>query len=163
MSDNNPNTAELEQRLDEQRQEIEALRQAVQGGGPTRRGLMQGAGALGVGALLGGGASHAIDPVAADASTSDSDGDVGTPSNRLDVFADGVDTTSIDADELNGADISDTQTAERGFETDGNGGLTPVATVTDGDGTKRDIWVIANGASDPSGADPEDIIFEEES
>jgi hypothetical protein len=35
--------------------------------------------------------------------------------------------------------------------------------VTDGDGTERNIWVIANGASDPSGASAEDIIFEEES
>lgn len=35
--------------------------------------------------------------------------------------------------------------------------------VSDGDGTTRQIWVIANGASDPAGADPEDIIFEEES
>jgi hypothetical protein len=69
---------------------------------------------------------------------------------------------AVSADDLNGADISDTQTAERGLETDGAGGLTPVATVTDGDGTKREIWVIANGASDPAGADPEDIIFEEQ-
>ena len=35
--------------------------------------------------------------------------------------------------------------------------------VSDGDGTERQIWVIANGASDPSGVDPEDIILEEES
>jgi len=34
--------------------------------------------------------------------------------------------------------------------------------VSDGDGTTREIWVIANGASDPAGADPEDLIFEEE-
>lgn len=36
-----------------------------------------------------------------------------------------------------------------------------VTFISDGDGTERQIWVIANGASDPSGADPEDIIFEE--
>jgi hypothetical protein len=35
--------------------------------------------------------------------------------------------------------------------------------VTDGDGTERNIWIIANGAPDPSGASAEDIIFEEES
>jgi len=35
--------------------------------------------------------------------------------------------------------------------------------ISDGDGTERQIWIIANGASDPAGADPEDIIFEEES
>jgi len=34
--------------------------------------------------------------------------------------------------------------------------------LSDGDGTERQVWVIANGASDPAGADPEDIIFEEE-
>ena len=34
--------------------------------------------------------------------------------------------------------------------------------LSDGDGTERQIWVIANGASDPTGADPEDIIFERE-
>jgi len=39
-----------------------------------------------------------------------------------------------------------------------NGG----ATITDGDGTERQIWVIANGASDPAGANPEDIILEEQ-
>jgi hypothetical protein len=36
------------------------------------------------------------------------------------------------------------------------------AVVSDGDGVDRQIWVIANGASDPAGADAEDIIFEEE-
>ncbi len=34
--------------------------------------------------------------------------------------------------------------------------------VSEGDGIERQIYVIANGASDPAGADPEDIIFEEE-
>jgi hypothetical protein len=34
--------------------------------------------------------------------------------------------------------------------------------LADGDGTERQIYVIANGASDPSDADPEDIIFEEQ-
>jgi len=34
--------------------------------------------------------------------------------------------------------------------------------VSDGDGTKRQIWVVSNGASDPAGAGPEDIIFEEQ-
>ena len=34
--------------------------------------------------------------------------------------------------------------------------------VSDGDGTTREIWVIANGASDPVGAGTNDLIFEEE-
>lgn len=37
------------------------------------------------------------------------------------------------------------------------------AFLNDGDGVERTVWVIAAGASDPAGADPEDIIFEEES
>jgi len=39
-----------------------------------------------------------------------------------------------------------------------NGG----APVTEGDGVDRQLWVIANGAADPAGADPEDLIFEAE-
>jgi len=35
--------------------------------------------------------------------------------------------------------------------------------LSDGDGTERQVYVIGNGASDPAGADPVDIIFEEES
>jgi len=34
--------------------------------------------------------------------------------------------------------------------------------ISDGDGVERQHWLIANGAGDPSGADPEDLIFEEE-
>lgn len=45
-------------------------------------------------------------------------------------------------------------------------GSTPItaadAPVTDGDSIERQIWVIAAGAADPAGADPEDIIFEEQ-
>ena len=35
--------------------------------------------------------------------------------------------------------------------------------LSEGDENERQIWIIANGADDPDGADPEDIIFEEES
>jgi hypothetical protein len=34
--------------------------------------------------------------------------------------------------------------------------------ISDGDGTERQLWIVANGAGDPSGADPEDLIAEEE-
>lgn len=34
--------------------------------------------------------------------------------------------------------------------------------VNDGDDIKRQVFVIANGASDPAGANAEDLIFEEE-
>lgn len=81
--------------------------------------------------------------------------------------AESVDATTltgglVETDTLNGADISSSANAERALETDGNGNLNPVTAVTDGDGIKREIWVIANGASDPAGADADDIILEEE-
>lgn len=44
-----------------------------------------------------------------------------------------------------------------GVESAGDSG-----TITDGDGISRNIYVIPNGASDPTDADAEDIIFEEE-
>jgi hypothetical protein len=63
-------------------------------------------------------------------------GQVGTPSSPEDVFA---------------------------FDLDVQGSLNGGGPLSDGDGTERQIWIIANGASDPSGADADDIIFEEES
>jgi len=61
--------------------------------GVSRRELLAGGGALGLGAAMGGGGAYAATGQAsADASTSDSDGNVGTPSDRVDVFGDGVDT-----------------------------------------------------------------------
>lgn len=54
--------------------------------------------AMGALASIAGGATLATaltQAVAADASTSDGDGDVGQPGNRVDVFADGVDATSV--------------------------------------------------------------------
>lgn len=61
-------------------------------------------------------------------------GSVGTDTDRVDVFAYDLDV----ANSLNGG-----------------------GPLSDGDGTERQLWVIANGAGDPSGADPEDIILEE--
>jgi hypothetical protein len=50
------------------------------------------AAALGIGSLAGGGAaSKLVGSAAAQADTSDSDGNVGLPGDRVDVFADGVD------------------------------------------------------------------------
>jgi len=37
-----------------------------------------------------------------------------------------------------------------------------VGAIGDGDDAGREAFVIASGASDPAGADPEDLIFEEE-
>ncbi len=42
------------------------------------------------------------------------------------------------------------------------GSLNNGGPVSDGDGVERQVWIIANGASDPAGADAEDIIFEEQ-
>jgi len=60
-------------------------------GGISRREMLAGAGILGGGALLGGGGTAALTGDAqAAASTVDGDGDIGTPSNPEDVFADAV-------------------------------------------------------------------------
>jgi hypothetical protein len=70
--------------------------------GVSRRELLQAGGALGVGGLLGGGGGYALTQEAkAQAATDDSDGNVGTPDDRVDVFADGVDSNVVSAaDEL---------------------------------------------------------------
>jgi len=34
--------------------------------------------------------------------------------------------------------------------------------IVDGDGTERELYLIANGASDPADAGPDDLIFEEQ-
>jgi hypothetical protein len=64
-----------------------------------------------------------------EAEAQDAAGQVGTDSERVDVFAESIN----------------------------DGGP-----ITDGDDTERQLYVIANGASDPSGAGPEDLIFEEQ-
>jgi hypothetical protein len=66
-------------------------------------------------------------------------GQVGTSSDRVDVYSATVDSTAVSTTTLNGG-----------------------GPISDGDGTERQIWIIANGASDPAGADPEDLIYEEE-
>jgi hypothetical protein len=70
----------------------------------SRREWIKGGAALAAGLGLGGGAAAGLDDVVgaarADASTTDSDGDIGTPSNRIDMFADGLDAVSVDTDEI---------------------------------------------------------------
>lgn len=66
-----------------------------------RRDALKAGGALGLGALLGGGgAATAIDSADAQASSSDGDGDLGTSQDPVDVFADGVTANSVSTDEL---------------------------------------------------------------
>lgn len=79
-------------------EELAALKQRAQAalGGPTRRDWLAGLGLLGGGALLGGTTVRGLGTAAADPSTTDSDADVGQPGDRVDVFADGIDATSIE-------------------------------------------------------------------
>jgi len=69
--------------------------------GLTRRQILGiGATLAGSGALGAYAATEAIDPAQAQADTGDSDGNVGLPADRVDVFADGIDTNSLSTDEL---------------------------------------------------------------
>lgn len=68
--------------------------------GLSRRDLMKASGGVGLGALLGGGSIAATQTGAADPSTSDSDGNVGLPGDRVDVFSDGIDANSIETEQL---------------------------------------------------------------
>jgi len=72
---------------------IKELRAARDDESLSRRETLKLLGALGVGVAGGGAAAQSIGIVSADASTSDSDGNVGLPGDRVDVFADGVDAT----------------------------------------------------------------------
>lgn len=85
----------LQQRVEAVEEENEQLRQAVARtlpNGQSRRSFLKLAAAGTAGLVIGGGATHTA---LADADTNDQYGDVGTPSSRVDVFADGVNTASI--------------------------------------------------------------------
>lgn len=72
---------------------IKELREAKENKSITRReALSVAGGVLGGGAL---GAAGAVETASADASTTDSDGNVGLPDDRVDVFAEGVDTGEV--------------------------------------------------------------------
>jgi hypothetical protein len=83
----------------------EQVDQTAEQTGIPRRDILKGAGLLAAGSLAGGiSAQQAIErfvqEAEAQASTSDSDGNVGTPSDRVDVFADGVDATSASIEDI---------------------------------------------------------------
>jgi hypothetical protein len=65
--------------------------------GLTRRQALQSIGVLAGGATLGTAIQQAVGVASADPSTTDGDGDVGTPDNRVDVFADEVSAASLDS------------------------------------------------------------------
>lgn len=80
--------------------------------GVSRRELLGGAGALAAGTAIGaGGAFGATQRASAQASTSDGDGNVGTPNDEVDVFADSVDAkisnTTVNASDDDFADINE--------------------------------------------------------
>lgn len=76
--------------------------------GLSRRDLMKASGGVGLGAILGGGSIAATQGAGAQPSTSDSDGNVGIPSDRVDVFSDGINANSIDTEALDITDIFET-------------------------------------------------------
>jgi len=74
--------------------DVDAIAQET---GTSRRQVLQIIAAVGVGSIAGGvSVSQLVSEAQAQASTSDSDGNVGTPADRVDVFADGVDASVID-------------------------------------------------------------------
>lgn len=172
--------SELEAITDQVAERLDERSAASRASGVPRRGVLA---ALGLGGLatLGTGTASA-----------QSVGQIGTSTDSIDVFGYDVEAENSFTDpagvEHTGelADLSDTGGAfsiedsgttvlsdasginfdsEIDASDDGDGSITAsvaAEVVSDGDGTDREIWVIANGASDPAGAGPDDIIFEEE-
>jgi hypothetical protein len=64
--------------------------------GLSRRQALTAVAAIASGATIGGALREAVGAASAGPSTSDTDGDVGMPSNRVDLFADGVDANDLD-------------------------------------------------------------------
>lgn len=90
----------LEGLSEDEQQALAELAQARVESSITTRDFLKAAGVIGTGAVLGGGAIElATQDAAADASTTDDDGDVGQPGDRVDVYADGVDANSVDTDD----------------------------------------------------------------
>lgn len=87
----------------EEKQALAELAKAKASGAVSKRDFLKMAGLVGTGAAVGGGGAMSIaDPASADASQTDSDGDIGTPNDRVDVFADGVNALTVDPQELSG-------------------------------------------------------------
>jgi len=153
-----PRVAELEQELKEADIDVGEIDvdEILQQRGTTRRDLLAGgAGVLGLGGLLTAASGTA-------SAGNDQAGTVGSQAAPLDGYVEDLyDKNGNRVAELPGDGSLDVlqELSSQSVSTDSlnNGGP-----ISDGDGTERQIWVIANGASDPSGADPEDIIFEEE-
>lgn len=78
------------------RHELVDMAQARAEGRVDRRSLMQAGGLLGLGGLIGGGAHAATGVAGAAASTSDGEGDVGSPSTPVDAFLSGLAYDAVD-------------------------------------------------------------------
>lgn len=150
---------------DSQRAEVEAMledeRAEARGGKLTRR-----AGLTGLAGLLG--LTGATGSAAAGSSQA---GSYGTEQNPGDFYAEdhfvqdqsagNVETPPTGFATLGVEAGSVIKKASDGTTTELDASV-PDGVITAGDGTERQIWVIPNGASDPTGAGPDDIIFEEE-
>lgn len=69
--------------------------------GLTRRQALSAIGAMAAGATLGTAIRESIGTASAAASDTDSDGDIGTPSDRVDIFAEGIDANSVNTQQVN--------------------------------------------------------------
>lgn len=107
------NTQEMdaEKRLKDLEQQVEELQDQFLAG-VNRREALQVGGVLGLGALLGGGGVYtAANQANGEASRLDLDSDIGTPSDRVDVFADGLDSFSV----ITGKVLTNAINSEPGF------------------------------------------------
>lgn len=136
---------------------LKGLREALESGTTRRAALVT---------LLGGGAYAAgLSAGTAKAGTNQV-GSIGTDSSRVDIEAEDIDLTDQGSTPNTPESGQVRFYAKNGepFFLDDTGTESPVdgSLIGSGDGVQRDIYVIANGASDPSGADADDLIFEEE-
>jgi hypothetical protein len=141
----------------EDRQFLKGLREALESG-TTRRAALA--------TLLGGGAYAAgLSAGTAKAGTNQV-GSIGTDSSRVDIEAEDIDLTDQSSTPTTPESGQVRFYAKNGepFFLDDTGTENPVdgSLIGSGDGVQRDIYVIANGASDPAGAGTDDLIFEEE-
>lgn len=131
-----------DEQLKQLRERVAELEEQVNNNPTTvsRRSVIGGSTAVGLAALFGFGSQSASAQTAA--------GQVGSSSNRLDLYGATLDTVAATVTQ------SPTNNSDVVRLTD----LEPY--LKDGDGVEREIYLISNGASDPASADADDLIFE---
>jgi len=143
---------------DEQVDELVQLSEDRQDGKKSRREFAKAVGALGLGGLLGGGGAASMTGTAkADASTTDADGNVGRPNNRVDVFADGVNSKTVNTDELAGS-LTNGNSIDNLVGT----GLKVSSGMLYTDGVPGAVSSIQNPSLDSNAGNVETIIFRDE-